>query len=181
MQVSLDGFVGGPNGELDWMESNWDDELNNHVSKLTEPVDTILLGRKLAEGFIPYWSEIASNDENPEQNAGRIMTDTPKIVFSKTMQDSPWPNTVIARGTITTEINHLKQQKGGDIIVYGGAEFVSNLIKQALVDDYHLLINPVVIGKGLTIFRSLENKMNLKLVECKSFSCGIVCLHYQGK
>jgi dihydrofolate reductase len=181
MQVSLDGFVGGPNGELDWMESNWDQDLNNHVAKLTEPVDTILLGRKLAEGFIPYWSAAALNPENPERDAGKIMTSTPKIVFSKTMQDSPWPNTVIAKRNITDEVNHLKKQKGGDIIVYGGANLVSNLVKLNLIDEYHLLINPVAIGNGLTIFRTLENRLALKLVNSKSFPCGIVVLHYQPK
>jgi len=181
MQVSLDGFVGGQNGELDWMEWNWDDELKKHVTKLTEALDTILLGRKLAEGFIPYWSDAALNPEHPDRDAGKIMTNTPKIVFSKTMQESPWPNTIIAKGNITNEINNLKKQKGEDIIVYGGAEFVSNLIKQCLIDDYHLFINPVAIGNGLTIFRALENKLHLKLVDSKSFDCGIVGLHYQPK
>lgn len=181
MQASLDGFVGGPNGELDWMEWNWDNNLNNYVKELTEPVDTILLGRKLAEGFIPYWTDAVSNPGHPEHPHASIMVDTPKVVFTKTMQDSPWANTKLAKGNIVDEINDLKKQKGGDIIVYGGAEFVSNLIKQNLINNYHLFINPVAIGNGLTIFRALENKLNLKLVNSKSFDCGIVGLHYQPK
>ena len=178
MQVSLDGFVGGPGGELDWMEWNWDDELNKYVTTLTESIDNILLGRKLAEEFIPYWTNAAGNSDHPEHAYAHNMVNRQKIVFSNTLTKSPWPNTRLANRNIVDEIDEIKQQKGKDIIVYGGAEFVSNLIKHKLVDEYHLFINPVVIGKGLTIFRQLEENLNLRLIASRSFDCGIVALHY---
>lgn len=79
MQMSVDGYIAGPNGEMDFMEWNWDTELIKYTKKLTEPVDCIILGRKLAEGFIPYWSAVAANPEDPEFAAGKKFTDTSKI------------------------------------------------------------------------------------------------------
>lgn len=179
MQVSLDGFVGGPNGELDWMEWNWDDELNNYVATFTEPVDNILLGRKLAEGFIPYWANAAQNPGHPDHTGAKKMDGTSKIVFSKTLRKSPWLNTKVVNGELVDEIKKLKKQEGQDIIVYGGAEFVSNLINAGLIDEYYLFINPIAVGKGLTIFKKLEDHLNLRLVESQSFPCGIVGFHYK--
>ena len=179
MQLSLDGFVAGPNNEMDWMVFNWDDELKNYVTQLTEPVDCIVLGRKLAEGFIPHWTNVAADPENPEVSAGRKFTDTCKVVFTKTLDKSAWDNTVLAKGDLVQEINQLKKQNGKDIIAYGGASFASALIKQGLIDEYHLFINPVAIGKGMPIFNGLEKYLKLQLVKATSFSCGIVVLCYK--
>ena len=76
VQISVDGFIAGPNGEMDWMEWNWDEELKKYIGEITEPVDTIVLGRKLAEGFIPYWAGVAANPDDPENSAGKKFTDT---------------------------------------------------------------------------------------------------------
>src|SRR3990170_7462327 len=84
VQMSVDGFIAGPNGEMDFMVWNWDDQLKNYVATLTDPVDCILLGRKLAEGFIPYWSGVAANPEDPQHTAGIKFTETGKVVFTKT-------------------------------------------------------------------------------------------------
>ena len=180
MQMSVDGYIAGPNGEMDFMEWNWDTELIKYTKKLTEPVDCIILGRKLAEGFIPYWSAVAANPEDPEFAAGKKFTDTSKIVFSKTLDKSDWDNTLIANGDLADEIIKLKKQDGDDIIAYGGAAFVSALIKQGLIDEYHLFINPTAIGKGMTIFHDLDSKQNLTLVKSASFDCGIVVLNYDN-
>jgi dihydrofolate reductase len=160
---------------MDWMEWNWDDELKQYVKELTEPVDCIVLGRKLAEGFIPYWAS------NAEQEGAEKINSTKKVVFTKTLDKSTWDNTVLAKGDLADEISKLKKQTGKDIIVYGGAAFVSALIKQGLIDEYHLLINPTVIGNGMAIFKELSNKQNLTLVKSKSFPCGIVALNYKLK
>src|SRR5688572_25344732 len=92
VQISVDGFIAGPNGEMDWMEWNWDDALKQYIAELTEPVDCILLGRKLAEGFIPYWALVAENTSDPEHEAGIKFTETKKIVFTKTLEKSSWKN-----------------------------------------------------------------------------------------
>lgn len=181
VQMTLDGYIAGPNGEMDWMTFNWDDELKKYVEEITEPVDCIVLGRKLAEGFIPHWAAVAANQENPELTAGKKFTDTPKIVFSKTLRESAWDNTVLAKGDLAQEINALKNREGQDLIAYGGATFASALIRHGLIDEFHLFINPVAIGSGMAIFGELDGKQNLALVKSTSFGCGIVVLHYEPK
>ena len=181
VQMSIDGYIAGANGEMDWMIFNWDDALNNYVKELTEPVDCIVLGRKLAEGFIPYWAAIAANPEDPEYQAGKKFTDTPKVVFTKTLCKPEWDNTILAYADLIDEINDIKKQDGGDIIAYGGATFVSSLIKKGLIDEFHLFINPTATGIGMPIFKELEGKLDLKLIKSTAFECGIVVLHYEPK
>jgi dihydrofolate reductase len=180
-QVSIDGFIAGTNGEMDWVTRNWDEELKRYVEDLTEPVDCIVLGRVLAEGFIPYWATVAANLDDPQHLAGKKFTDTPKVVFSKTLKTSDWDNTMLAKGDIVEEVNRLKQQAGSDIIAYGGSKFVSNLIEHGLIDEYHLFVNPTAIGHGMPIFAGLQDKLNLQLVQARAFSCGIIVLCYKPR
>ncbi len=177
MQLSLDGYCAGPNGEMDWMTHEWDDALKQYVARLTEPVDCILLGRKLAEGFIPYWASVAADPQNPENEAGRKFTDTPKVVFSRKLQPPQWENAIFAKGNLADEIARLKQQPGSDMIAYGGATFASALISEGLVDEFHLFINPASIAGGLTPF---TGKTGLRLVQSKAFSCGVILLQYNS-
>jgi len=178
VQMTVDGYIAGPNGEMDWMTSPWTEDVNAYVNEITDPVDTIILGRKLAEGFIPHWTAIAADPNHPEFSGGKKFTDTPKIVFTKTLDTSAWNNTVLAKGSLVDEITKLKKQVGKDIIVYGGATFVTALIKHELIDEFHLFINPIAIGDGLTIFKELDGRQNLTLVKFNSFDCGIVVLNY---
>jgi dihydrofolate reductase len=179
VQITVNGFVGGPNGELDWMTWDWSDDIKAYVTDLTNSMDAIILGRKLAEGFIPYWADVKDNHDHPENEAGKIFTDTPKIVFSKTLNTSLWDNTTVVNGNFVTEIKKLKDKPGKGIIVYGGAEFVSSLIKEDLIDEYHLFVNPVAIKEGLTIFDKMPDMKKLNLTDSKQFDCGIILLHYQ--
>ena len=163
VQMTVDGYIAGSNGEMDFVVWNWDDELKQYVTDITEPVDCIVLGRKLAEGFIPHWASVAANPDDPEFTAGQKFTDTHKVVFTKTLEKSKWDNTVLAKGNLVDEITKLKKQDGKDIIAYGGATFVSALIKHGLIDEFHLFINPAAIGNGMTIFKELDGKQNLTL------------------
>ncbi|MDN5212803.1 dihydrofolate reductase family protein [Fulvivirgaceae bacterium BMA12] len=129
--------------------------------------------RKLAEGFIPHWAGVAADPQNPEVEAGRKYTETGKIVFTKTLSGSKWTNTTLASGDITYEVNSLKRKEGGDIIAYGGATFASSLIKNNLIDEYHLFINSAALGSGLPIFKQ---RTNLKLKSSQTFDCRIVVL-----
>ena len=148
VQTTVDGYMGGPNGEMDWVAFNCDDGLTRYVTDLTNSMDCIVLGRKLAEGFIPYWASVAAKPEDPQYTAGQKFTDTPKVVFTKTLTESPWANTVLAKGDLVDEINQLKQQAGSDLIAYGGAEFVGNLIKHGLIDElqmYDRVLSPAEV------------------------------------
>ena len=181
--MSVDGYVAGPNGELDWMtfSRSRDDKLAAYVNALTDSSDTILLGRKMTDGFINYWTSVLDNPESPEYSFARKMVSIPKIVFSKTIKKSNWANTTLANGDLVEEIEKLKKKDGQDIIVYGGATFVSNLVIENLIDEFHLSINPTAIGRGLTIFGNLEDRLKLKLVQSHIFSGGKVVNHYEPK
>ena len=172
--MSADGFVAGPNGTLDWMTWNWDDKLKSFVNEMHANVDTILLGRKMTEGFVGHWESVKPG--NPEYDFARIMVDTPKVIFTKTLDKPVGKNTTLAKGNLTEEIAYLKRQNGKDIIVYGGATFVSNLIKENLIDELNLFINPTTLGEGLSIF---TKRTNLKLLKSLVFDCGIVVNTYQ--
>ncbi len=181
VQMSVDGYIAGLNDEMDWMVWDWDDELNQYVNELSDPVDCIILGRKLAEGFIPHWAAVAANPDNPEFMAGKKFSDTHKVVFTKTLAKSEWEHTVLAKGDLVDETTKLKKQEGKDIIAYGGANFVSALIKHGLIDEFHLFINPTAIGNGMPIFKELGSRQDLRLIKATSFDCGIVVLHYEPK
>jgi dihydrofolate reductase len=183
VQISIDGCIAGPNNEMDWLL--WDDILSDdnyikYLNKITESVDTIIMGRKMVDGFIPYWTEVRNKPDDPWNAIAKKMLEIPKVVFTKTLYKSKWANTDIATGDLKDEITKLKNLDGGDIIVYGGASFDSSLIKEKLIDEFYLFVNPIVIGNGKTIFKNLEIQ-NLTLIESKVFDSGLVLLHYEVK
>jgi dihydrofolate reductase len=178
MQMSLDGFVStGPNDEQLWVTWAWE-EIRPQVLELLDSSDTILIGRKLAIDYIPYWEDVNRKTDDPMHEAGRRIVDTKKIVFTKTLEKSRWDNTRLAKGDLADEINKLKNQGGKDIIVYGGTSFVSALVKERLIDEYHFFVNPVVLGHGESIFSLLEDFRQLKLKKSILYDSGIVMLNY---
>ena len=181
VQISVDGFVAGVHGEMDWVTFEWDEEISQYVQAITDPVGCIVLGRKLAEGFIPHWASVAADRDHPEFAAGQKFSETPKVVFTRTLDRSQWANTVLAKGDLVDEITHLKDQAGGDIIAYGGASFVSALIHHDLIDDYHLFVNPVALGTGMPIFKALDSPRRLTLETATAFTCGIVLIRYRRR
>ena len=178
VQTTIDGYMGGPSGEMDWTTVPWTDDLNAYVNGLTEPVDCIVLGRKLAEGFIPAWS---AGPEGEDQASIDWMNNTPKVVISNTLTESPWENAVVAGGDLAETVNQLKAQPGGELIAYGGSTLVSNLIAEGLLDELHLFVNPTAIGEGLPVFPNLGTNHQLRLVTAQPFECGITALHFEPK
>lgn len=180
--MSIDGYIAGANGKMDWMVWDWDEKLKKYIFELTEPVDTIILGRKMTDGFISYWSDIMmTKPDEPFYEFSKKMIETPKVVFTKTLKKSQWINTALATGDLSDEIMRLKREKGRDIIVYGGATFDSSLIKAGLIDEFHLFINPAAVGIGMAIFKDINEVQKFTLVKSTPFDCGIVELHYLPK
>ena len=179
VNMSVNGCIAGPNGEMDWMVGLLDDELIKYAYKLHEPVDTILLGRKMTDVFISYWLDVMNKPDDPWNAFAKKMIETPKVVFTKTLNKSKWINTDIATGDLIEEVNKIKSQNGGDIVVYGGASFDSSLIKEKLIDEFYLFINPVAIGNGMTIFKDLSEIQKYTLIESKVFESGKVLLRYE--
>jgi dihydrofolate reductase len=174
MQISVDGYVCGPNGEMDGLTWNWGDDIKAYVTALHADIDCILMGRKLAQGFIPHWTAHVANPETAD-DFGRLMVDTPKIVYTKTLTENPWAHTTLEQDDLVKSVNALKATAGGDIITYGGASFAAALIAAQLIDELHLFVNPVAFGRGMAIF---TNATPLKLVKSTAFDCGIVAQCY---
>jgi dihydrofolate reductase len=172
-QVTADGYMGGPNGEMDWTTHPWTDDISTYVDGLTESVDLIVLGRKLAEGFIPAW---ASGPPGETQESIDWMNNTPKVVISNTLAESPWENATVAGGELAETVNRLKAEPGGDMIAYGGATLVSDLIAKSLLDELHLFVNPTAIGAGMPVFGA---RQRLRLVNARPFECGITAFHFE--
>jgi dihydrofolate reductase len=180
MQMTINGYVAGPNGENDWMTWNPDDEFMEFINSHFDSSDTLLLGRKLAaDGFIKYWE--SAFEKNPETPFAKKIVEIPKVVFTKTLDESTWNNTTLAKGNLAEEIANLKKQNGKDIAVVGGAGFVSSLIKEGLIDEYHLIVNPTAIGNGMTIFNSLDRMQRFTPIEAKLYSGGKTVLSYKPK
>lgn len=193
IQVTVDGFAADAHGRNDWQvwnwgaAWNWDDELKKYFMDVIDTVDCILLSRKMAkEGFIDHWKKAAESTSDPRYAYAKKINAMHKVVFSKTLQQSDpifaGPDNIgLASGDLKEEVNRLKSQGGKDIIVYGGATFVSALIKAGLIDEFQLFINPAAIGSGMSIFNSLDHTQALTLVKAKSYACGIAVLHYHRK
>ena len=179
MQVSLDGFNStGSNDEQKWVTWAWE-EIKQYVLDLGDSADTEIIGRKLAIDYIPYWLNTYTKPGDPMYEVAKIKANQKKIVFTKTLEKSEWKNTELAKGNLTEEVNKLKNKSGRDIIVYGGSSFVSALVKENLIDEFHLFVNPVALGRGVHIFDQLENWQHLKLIKSITFDSGMVILHYE--
>ena len=183
MQITLDGFVAGPNGEQDWVfiSGKKDPEaLQKTIGfgvELAASCDTLLLGGKLAaSGFCTYWENVADNQaDNPWHPLAQLLADHRKIAFSHSETTVPGRNLEVENGDLATVVQSLKNQPGKDILVYGGANFVSSLVSLNLIDEYYLVVNPIAIGSGLSIFK--ERKV-LELVSSMAYKHGKVLNKY---
>jgi dihydrofolate reductase len=188
--MSIDGFIAGVGGD-DLNESptaeqppasETDENMEQYLHSTIDTSDTILLGRKMTDEFITYWENVVNTQpESPEFSLAKKLVDTPKVVFSKTLKTSSWNNTTLATGDLVEEVNQLKNKPGKDMIVYGGGGFVSSLIKEGLIDEFHLFINPNALGQGMPIFHRLTKPQNLTLKSTTAFRNGVALLVYELK
>ena len=179
VQISIDCCIAGPNDEMDWLIR--DGKNLKYIHEIAESVDTILIGRKMVDEFIPYWTNVMKKSNSPWNAFAKKMIEIPKVVFTKTLNKSEWVNTELAKGDLDDEVTKLKSQNGKDVLVYGGASFDSSLIKEKLVDEFYLFVNPIVMGNGKTIFKDIKEFQKLTLIESKVFDCDLVLLHYEVK
>ena len=176
MSVSLDGFIAGPDGDFDWGAP--DEELHRFHNQRVREIGAHLLGRRLYETML-YWE---TADENPsaaevELEFARIWKSIPQIVFSKTLEQVVG-NARLAGGSVAEEVEKLKEEPGKDLAV-GGAGLASTCIELGLVDEYQLFVYPVVVGGGTPFFPALEERIDLELVETRTFGSRVVYLRYR--
>jgi dihydrofolate reductase len=176
MGVSLDGFIAGPNGEIDW--SVPDEELHRFHNERVRDQGTQLLGRRLYETML-YW-ETAEEQPSPhevELEFARIWKALPKVVFSRTLEEVEGNSRLVRDGAVE-EVARLKEEEGKDIAV-GGAGLAATLIEAGLVDEFQLFVNPVVLGGGTPYFPALDQRVDLELIETREFASPAVYLRYR--
>ena len=174
--VSLDGFVEGPNRELDWGIP--DEELHTYINQRHDAIDTYLFGRRMYEVML-YWETPDKDPANPEYvlEFARIWKRIHKIVFSKTLEQVQG-NATLSRGSVAEEIARLKARPGKNMEV-GGAHLAASLMRLGLIDEYRLYVHPVILGSGTPMLPPLDNPIKLRLVETHPFNCGVFLLRYQ--
>jgi dihydrofolate reductase len=175
MLVSLDGFFEGPQHEIDW--HTVDDEYNRYAWDICSHSDTLLFGRITYELMAAYWPSAQALKEDPI-TAG-WMNRLDKVVFSHTLTSVDWQNTRLVTTDPVAEVARLKALPGKDITIFGSSDLSLSLIDANLIDEYILMINPVILGKGKRLFVGLDHRLELKLVGSKVFSSGLVGLFYQ--
>jgi dihydrofolate reductase len=172
MQYSLDGFVAGPNGELDWIFQDFDAEFEKwNIEKLWQ-AGAHLMGSKTYKDMAAYWPSSKEPYAAP-------MNQIPKIVFSRSLEQADWKETRIVSGDLAQEIARLKQESGGDLLAHGGARFARSLIGSGLIDKYRLIVHRVVLGKGLRIFSDLSAPIRFTVGNQITFKSGLVALELQ--
>lgn len=172
MQCSIDGFVGGPDGDLQWIFPDFDQAYQQWtVTKLWQ-AGAHLMGRKTYSDMAAYWPTSTEPYAAP-------MNEIPKLVFSKTLKEASWADTEIVSGDLETEIARRKELPGKDLLAHGGAQFAQSLVKTDLIDEYRLIVHPVALGRGLRLFPELRAPLRLQRVEAISLGAGLVAKVYR--
>jgi dihydrofolate reductase len=177
VHASLDGRIDGPNGEFDWPVMGT--ELPAYSIGLNDRVDTFLYGRVVWEMMSGFWphAESMSNDAHDLEFAP-IWRRTPKIVFSKTLEMAAW-NTRVISEDIAEQVTGLKRRPGKDLLLTGGSGLAATLTRLGLIDEYHIVVHPVVLGGGRPLFPKPEDRMAMRLVESRTFNSQTVLLRYE--
>ncbi|MBE9602361.1 dihydrofolate reductase family protein [Pedobacter sp. MC2016-24] len=178
MHISLDGFVAGPNGEMNWIKV--DEEIFEHVGKRIAESDTALYGRVTYEMMENYWPT-AGDEPNASRHDiehSKWYRQAHKIVLSKTMEGAGLANTQIISDNLSGSINELKQHGGKDILLFGSPTATHSLIQLGLIDGYWLFVNPIVLGQGIPLFVNIKDKIKLKLLTTHQFTSGVTALDY---
>ncbi|GAB3520178.1 dihydrofolate reductase family protein [Emticicia fontis] len=178
MHISLDGFVAGPNGELNWAKV--DEELFDHVGKRISQSDSALYGRVTYEMMEGYWPTAGDEPDASKHDIdhSKWYNKAHKIVLSKTLNESDLTNTTVINENLADKINEIKQQPGEDILVFGSPTATHALIEQGLIDGYWLFLNPTILGQGIPLFVDNNDKTKLKLLNTTQFASGVIELNY---
>jgi dihydrofolate reductase len=179
MNTTLDGFIAGPNGELDWGTA--DEEVHDHYTAQLESSDFILLGRGVFEALEGFWPTAEENPSLTKSDIAfaRAINSVHKIVFSRTLEYSGW-NTRVVKDNIAEEVSKLKQESGNDLYLTCGPDLLSTFVNYDLIDEYKLLVSPVAIGRGKALFGAIDDMVRLKLLSTEVFDSGAVLHHYQS-
>ena len=181
MHISLDGFVAGPNGEMDWIKV--DQEIFDHVGKRISDGDTALYGRVTYQMMESYWPTAGDQPDASKHDVehSKWYKKVHKVVLSNTMKGADLPNTKVVSDNLADAINEIKQSgydAGKDILLFGSPTATHSLMQLNLIDGYWLFVNPVILGRGIPLFVDLKHKIKLNLLTTRQFTCGVTELNY---
>ncbi len=178
MHISLDGYVAGPNGEMNWIKV--DDEIFDHVGNRISEGDTALYGRITFQMMENYWPTAANNPGASKHDIehSKWYSKVRKVVLSKTMKVEGTANIKIISDNLTERINEIKQQKGKDILLFGSPTATHSLIQLNLIDGYWLFVNPIILGRGIPLFAEIKEAIKLRHMNTRQFACGVTELNY---
>lgn len=183
VHLSLDGFLAGPNGEMDWIKI--DEEIFDFVGKRISKGDTAIYGRVTYQMMENYWPTAADKPTATRHDIehSKWYSKVHKVVLSKTMNAADpmaigLTNTTIISDKLSERINEIKQQPGEDILLFGSPTATHSLIQQNLIDGYWLFVNPIILGQGIPLFVDIKDKIKLKLLTTRQFNCGVTELNY---
>jgi len=181
MHISLDGFVAGLNGEMDWIKV--DEEIFDYVGKRISEGDTALYGRVTYQMMENYWHSAAEKPEATKHDIehSRWYNNVHKIVLSKTMKGADLPNTEIISDNLSVRINEIKQSGDAgnkEILLFGSPTATHSLMQQGLIDGFWLFVNPIILGQGIPLFENSKDRIKLKLLNTRQFNCGVTELNY---
>ncbi|OCT13361.1 dihydrofolate reductase [Paenibacillus pectinilyticus] len=182
LHASLDGFVEGPKGAMDIGWISYNGELEKYAKEILSTADTVIWGRGTYQLMHGYWPSVPSDPSATEYelNHAEWIDKTAKIVFSTTLDKVEWNNSRLVKEDVEEEIKKLKQQPGKDMVILGSPRIAHHLMQLDLIDEYKITVSPVLIGSGLRLFEGLKEKVNLKLIENKTFDSGAIGLVYQS-
>jgi dihydrofolate reductase len=181
--VTLDGFIAGPNGEMDWIGEIYDDAMGKYESEIVSAADTLLLGRVTYESFAGSWPHVPDNPDasEGEKDYARMLNAMRKVVVSRTLDRPQWNNSTLLHEVTPEAIEALKREPGRDILIYGSASLVGTLTQLGLIDEYQVLVHPVVLGGGKPLFAGLSDQVKLRLVNSTTHPSGVVRLTYRPR
>jgi dihydrofolate reductase len=179
-QVTLDGYFTGRNGDLSWAhEGQQDAEWNAFVAGNASGGGQLLFGRITYELMVSYWPTPAALERDPV--VADRMNKLPKVVFSRTLDQASWDNTRLVKGDLVTEVRKMKQEPGEGMAILGSGSIVSQLAQAGLIDEYQIVVKPVVLGEGRTLFGGIKQKLTLTLAKTRAFTNGNVLLSYEAR
>jgi dihydrofolate reductase len=173
VSITLDGFMEGPNRELDHTAGVQDADFDRYATEMLNSIDAMLLGRRTYEVFESYWPYATGPD-------AERMNELAKIVFSRTLEKVEWNNSRLVRENIAEEIGRLKDEPGKDLALFGSADLASTLIREGLIDEYRIFVTPFVLGGGTPMFKGISEGFALKLLNATTWSSGTVALFYEN-
>ena len=175
--TSLDGYFEGPGRDINW--HHVDEEFNDFAIQQTGEFGALLFGRVTYELMANYWPTEAAKRDDP--TVAGLMNNLPKIVFSNTLQNAGWESTRLVKDNFVEEVTKLKEQPGKDIAIFGSSDLAVTFIDLGLIDEFRIMINPVVLGGGKPILQGIKSPLELKLIKVREFKSGNVLLYYEPR